>query len=387
MSNREEIIFKNDNNTKILLFDFSKNILTERFARRDQHEVFFRRINSYLIKNNYVTGNIIDLGAWIGDNSIPWAKQIKNTVYAIDPSPENITFINSMCKLNNITNIKTIQKAITNNNITLYTDAATKTKFPEQGNLHHCSFLNSSILKDISGSISVEAVSLDYLFETNEIENVSLIHLDVEGLEAKVVEGSTKIIDHFHPIITFEQHLTIDNYLDLSLFLYKKGYNIYLINEMLPGCRYCCRNFVAFHRDLNVNINDINIKIGKGVLLSVMNHNTVLYKSLASGNILKKDRFYTTTVAKNVRALQIASTNGLCIYCTVFEGYTIMVVVDRNRRVVANKRMLGTININCSETILNCFKCSQLDKNINFIVKDIIYTGTQLKTRPNSFLF
>ena len=156
---------------------------------------------------------------------------------------------------------------------------------------------------------------------------------------------------------------------------------------MLPGCRYCCRNFVAFHRDLNVNINDINIKIGKGVLLSVMNHNTVLYKSLASGNILKKDRFYTTTVAKNVRALQIASTNGLCIYCTVFEGYTIMVVVDRNRRVVANKRMLGTININCSETILNCFECSQLDKNINFIVKDIIYTGTQLKTRPNSFLF
>jgi hypothetical protein len=53
------------------------------FKKRDNHEVMFRRINTYLIKNKIIKNNIIDLGAWIGDNSIPWAKNIDGTVYAI----------------------------------------------------------------------------------------------------------------------------------------------------------------------------------------------------------------------------------------------------------------------------------------------------------------
>ena len=47
-------------------------------------------------KNNNVIDknkNIIDLGAWIGDNSIPWAKNIDGIVYAIDPSKENCKYI------------------------------------------------------------------------------------------------------------------------------------------------------------------------------------------------------------------------------------------------------------------------------------------------------
>ena len=103
----ESAVFTNDDYAAILLINhpFSKT-----FKGRDNHEILFRRINTFLIKNNLIKNNIIDLGAWIGDNTIPWAKNIDGFVYAIDPSPDNCDFINKTCNLNNIINVKTIQK-------------------------------------------------------------------------------------------------------------------------------------------------------------------------------------------------------------------------------------------------------------------------------------
>ena len=138
---------------------------------------------------------------------------------------------------------------------------------------------------------------------------------------------------------------------------------------MLPECRPCCRNLMAFPANLKVDINDINKKIGKGVLLSIINHNTVPYKSLFIGNIV---RIYPAEMIKqNVRSLEIPKSNGLNIYCAIVDGYTIMVCVNRNRRVVCNKRMLGVININCSKTIFNCFNCSKQEEHNSLLVKDI----------------
>ena len=78
----------------------------------DKAEKAFRNIISYFLINNIIKGNIIDSGSWIGDNTIPWAKQTNNTIYSIDPSNENIEYINKMAEHNSIKNIKTIQKAL-----------------------------------------------------------------------------------------------------------------------------------------------------------------------------------------------------------------------------------------------------------------------------------
>jgi len=85
-------IFTNDNNVEILLPD---HIFSDIFPKRDYSEVYFRRIHTYMINNNIIdtTKNIIDLGAYIGDNTVPWAKNIKGIVYAIDPSSINCSFI------------------------------------------------------------------------------------------------------------------------------------------------------------------------------------------------------------------------------------------------------------------------------------------------------
>ena len=67
-------IFTNDDNVEITLLNHP---FSEKFSNRNKHEILFRQINTYLIKNNIILNNIIDLGAWIGDNSIPWAKILK----------------------------------------------------------------------------------------------------------------------------------------------------------------------------------------------------------------------------------------------------------------------------------------------------------------------
>ena len=239
------ITFQNDNNTNIILINHP---LSNHFKTRPNKEKGFRAISSYLLNKNYINGNIIDLGSWVGDNSIPWAKQIKHTVYAIDPCPKNIEYIELMSKENNISNIKTIQKAVTDKNRILHTIY----------DIHHCTFNDEGV-----GEQTAEAVSLDYLLDENIIENISYIHLDVESYEFKVIRGSISLIKKFNPTIAFEQHVKTDNYKELSQYLYDMNYDIYIIDEILPGCRQDCRNFFAFPLSKNINVKNINESLGE----------------------------------------------------------------------------------------------------------------------------
>ena len=348
MSIKYNVVFTNDNNVNVKLIDHA---FSTRFYHRDKHEVMFRRISTYLIQNNYINGNIIDLGAWIGDNSIPWAMNVSHTIYAIDPSPNNIKYIQDTAKVNNISNIKTIQKAIGDKNEIISTNH----------NINHCSFSKKK------GRTSVEAVTLDYLYSQKQIDNIAYIHLDVEGFEFNVIKGSKKIIELYKPIITFEQHLNSDNYKELSLYLYNNGYNIYLINEILPGCYSDCRNLIAFPKNIKININDIHRNIGKNILLSVLNHNNNSYSSLFSATLY--GNYMGNKIFKNVKSVEYDEKH---IFCVNDDNYTKIVVIDKNKNWLCGKYLLGEINILSKENIINAYLTSQ--KNVyqtNYNIKDI----------------
>ena len=156
-------------------------------------------------KNNILdkTQNIIDLGAWIGDNTIPWALKNDGIIYAIDPSHENINYINELSFLNCVSNVKTIQTCVSNQIETVYTD----------GDLKHTEFNIDS------GNIQLQTTTLDQLLHQNIIKDINFIHLDVEGFELKVLEGSINLINKYNPIICWEGHLTTDNIQGIHLSL------------------------------------------------------------------------------------------------------------------------------------------------------------------------
>lgn len=249
------VIFTNDNNIEIQLFGHK---FDELITNRDNHEILFRKINTYLINNNYIKGNIIDSGAWIGDNTIPWAKNIKKTVFAIDPSSENCNYIKELALYNNILNIKLIETALSDKIDILYTNDTDN---------HYCFLHNSSNnIKNIS------ATTIDHLLNNGIIYEIDYIHLDVELMELKVIKGSIELIKKFKPIITFEQHIETENYMEICTLLATYEYNIYIIDEILPGCNIDCRNFIAFPSNIDTNtiIVDLEKNIKTNILIKII---------------------------------------------------------------------------------------------------------------------
>jgi FkbM family methyltransferase len=272
-------VFTNDGGITVSLIEHP---FSQTFASRNNHEVLFRRMHTYLMDTGIIKNNIIDLGAWIGDNTIPWSKRSvvslsdtkrsvvslsdtkrsvvslsdteKSVVYAIDPSRENCDFIQKMCDNNQIDNVKIFQTAVSDKMETLSTN----------DDMYHCTFAS-----DDQGRNKVNAITLDHLFNIGEIENIGYIHLDVEGMEYKVILGSEKIIDTYKPIITFEQHLETDNYNLILDYLTNKNYVVFLIDEVLPGCRPDCRNSIAFPKDIfdPSIVTKIHQYIGREILL------------------------------------------------------------------------------------------------------------------------
>ena len=250
----EKITFINDNSIEIFL---PSHELSKSFSERINSELLFRKITTYMINNDIIKNNMIDAGSWIGDNSIPWAKNIEGIVYSIDPSATNLEFINLVKSVNNITNIITIQKGLSDKNKIISTN----------DDLFHCMFVS-----DDRGKTKIESNSLDYLYNIGEINNIGYIHLDVEGMESLVILGSENLINQYRPLICFEQHIDSDDYVSLSNGLKNKNYVVYLIDESFTGCKQDCRNLLAipkeklpknFIKDVEIylNVNNVLIEI------------------------------------------------------------------------------------------------------------------------------
>lgn len=217
------------------------------YPKRDSHEVIFRLLIKYIYENFLIdkSKNIIDLGAWIGDNVIPWAYRIAGKVFAIDPSSENINYISKLCELNDVKNVVTIQEVISNIVEDVYA--------PET--LIHTSFNLSG------GNIKLTTTTLDNLYNQNILTDIEFLHLDVEGFEQKVLDGSSKLLEQCQPLIVWENHLNSDDYRGTINFLSLLGYKTYLINDNMIGCRDDCTNFFSIPnrmKSLSNSIETIN---------------------------------------------------------------------------------------------------------------------------------
>jgi FkbM family methyltransferase len=220
--------FINDKNIELNL---PNHKFSDRMMEWSKSEKHLRLLINEMLDSKIIEGNIIDLGAYVGDNAIPWAFNNKNImIYAIDPSPDNCHYINLFAAENSITNIKIICKAISEMNQVISTN----------GNLNHCSFINNN-----TGKNKVDSISLDYLYSQKEIKDIGLLHLDVEGMEFNVIKGASILIGKFEPVIIFEQHIRSEPYKKICEHLSNKfNYTNYMIPEVC-GCRNDCRNFLS----------------------------------------------------------------------------------------------------------------------------------------------
>lgn len=264
LSLRKEIIFPHDGNTTILvpsvniLSFFSKqkiSFIENNFAisRRIHSEALLRTLVFELIQQGTISKDkhIIDIGCWIGDNALIWSKLIENgtgKIYAIDPSPLNIHYVKTLAKINSIENILLMNEVCSNKDgIEIFYN----------GNINHCDFNTLGHGKKYYKNTN----TLDSLIAKDAWDKISLIHLDVEGLEEDVLIGSKNIVSQSKPIIIFEHHISDLHPKKLFSHIESLNYELYMINEVLPESRLDTRNFIAIQSDINISsINKIKIK-------------------------------------------------------------------------------------------------------------------------------
>ena len=220
---------------------------TREFQYRPSKEPSLRALVTAIYRAGIAntTKGILDCGAWIGDNAVPWALQYTGAqVYAIDPSEKNCEYIRELGRINNCNNLVTLCMALSDKAETLRTP----------NGIDHCSFVYHEVeKKDVTGATFTEAVAttIDQLRAEGTIGSLGLLHLDVEGMEHRVVLGADRVITEDRPIVFYEVHLDLDAHIPLiESYFAEKGYTVYVLDQVLQFCRTDCRNCIAVPNEL-----------------------------------------------------------------------------------------------------------------------------------------
>jgi len=187
---------------------------------------------------------MIDIGCWIGDNAVAWAKILPtdSIVFAIDPDFRNISFVRSISTVNGL-GLKLV--ALT----AVCSDQPSQEIFFE-GSLSHARFSNDSSKRPAP----LVTQTLDNLVGGHShYGGVGLIHIDVEDMEFKVLQGALKILSDDKPIVIYEQHLSRFDYRIIAL-LRCLNYRIFMINEIIQENSLDCRNFLAVDADVSASV-------------------------------------------------------------------------------------------------------------------------------------
>lgn len=151
------------------------------------------------------------------------SNNFQSLVYALEPNPNNFLRCKENVRLNNIGNIKVLDKALGKNSgkERMYFD-----------------FGQSSLVstdRDHNGEGLVDVTTLDQL--AKEIDKpISLIVLDAEGYEENIILGGEQTISEHHPDIVFELNEKAlkeagSSVQNLTSLLKSKGYKLFVIDE------------------------------------------------------------------------------------------------------------------------------------------------------------
>lgn len=136
----------------------------------------------------------LDIGAWVGP-TVLYGSQLAKTCYAFEPDPIAFNLLNRNLQANpQITNTKTFQQAVHS-----YTQELSFGSKTGQGDSM------SSVLWS-NGSWKVTGVSLEEIFNRENITDCNFIKIDIEGGEAETLSTAKAVLKKFKPTIHLSLH-------------------------------------------------------------------------------------------------------------------------------------------------------------------------------------
>jgi FkbM family methyltransferase len=148
---------------------------------------------------------MLDIGANMGQWMMPLSRKFpRSVIISFEPIPINFKFLCKASKILKLSNTRTFDFAISDKN------GKEKMLIPYIDNVP---VTTQSILKDSLKNkaddkfkgIEINAYTIDNFIEKLKINNVTLIKIDTEGAEDKVLSGGRNTILKFKPVMLLKQ--------------------------------------------------------------------------------------------------------------------------------------------------------------------------------------
>ncbi len=182
--------FKEQKQNKIYTYTFKSGIKIKSIKKLflDYSEILPGYLKYWRPEENSI---IIDAGAFYGMFSIYCSKRMKNTgkIYAFEPEPENLEILRQNIKINNCKNIEIIEKALWNK--------ITKLKFSDKVITDNSEAKKTTI---------VQTTTIDNFVEKENLKQLNMIKMDIEGNEIQAIQGAEQTIKKFHPYLAIASY-------------------------------------------------------------------------------------------------------------------------------------------------------------------------------------
>jgi len=140
------------------------------------------------VKENHKGLSIIHAGTYFGDMLPEFSKAVEKRIWTFEPNPESAFCARKTIELNNLTNVMFFEAGLGD----MDEHGKTKNMKIDMGGMSQLGY----------GNVPVKMVAIDSVVS----DNVSIIHLDVEGYEENAVMGAWNIIHRDKPILILEYY-------------------------------------------------------------------------------------------------------------------------------------------------------------------------------------
>ena len=156
------------------------------------------------IQKKYDLKHCLNIGCHIGTLALPLSKYIKK-VTAIEAYPPTFEHLNENIKLNDITNIESINLAVGNKNQEIYfLDESNDRIKNNTGGMHVITEEDIKYHRLSSGIHSKKIINQMKRLDDTNIKEFDMLIIDVEGKEHELLLGGKEKILEYKPIILIE---------------------------------------------------------------------------------------------------------------------------------------------------------------------------------------
>ena len=167
----------------------SRSILDKRYFSPELHDL----VGTIMSARG---GSMVHAGTFFGDMLPSFSRKTPSRVYAFEPVLENYLLANAVVAENRLDNVMLLHAGLGAGP----SIARVKTHNAEGRHIGGMSRIVRDPAKEGPGAQTVPLISIDQL----RIKDLSLIQLDVEGLERVVLKGAVRTIEKQQPVIVLE---------------------------------------------------------------------------------------------------------------------------------------------------------------------------------------